>query len=215
MNIFRNIIGNVILLPLLIIVCIDEDAFSAVQKGPEKSFYLKLIKPDPDFLDQAEKGKHPANRTSPDVLIIYGKINKPEFFVENINNLAVYNSAGKWVPVRIDKSSLYSEFNDGKWNTMNIEFEITSDETNALQLVWGKTVAVSNTLAENIPLYSGSENNYYTFSIESSLKKESDNNYSASLDVVVDDYSDRYFLWYFFPMVLIFGVLLVRRFFLK
>ena len=121
------------------------------------------------------------------------------------------------IPLIVDTSSLYSEFDDGVCNSMRIMFRIRESvvEKGGLRLVWGNEISVNNTQVDQISIYREDKDRYRTFNWEAQPEGDDGGSYAATLEVIVDDYADTYYLWYLLPMALIFTLLFVKKIALK
>jgi len=146
-------------------------------------------------------------------VVVVGRLDMPYFAVEDAKQVAVYDADGKPVPLWVETSSLYSEFDDGTINMMQIAFTMpeASIERGPLRLSWGDSVASESRMVDQIPLYLQSKDRYRTFECEAQPRGNDAANFSSSVVVIVDDKADIYFLWYLLPMVLIFVLLFVRK----
>lgn len=181
----------------------------------EKSVLLTVKPVDDTFFDYTEQGADPSMKLNPDQRIVVGLINVPSFEIKNTANTALYDSEGRQIPITIDKSSFYSEFDDSTINSMRISF-ITDDRTikkGHFRFEWGDNINSKNTVVDKIPVFTTSKDIYREFTWEEQPQKSDLANYSATLDIIVDDKADTYYLWYLLPMVLIFFMLIIRRLF--
>lgn len=185
----------------------------ATASGEERSLLL-IIKPaSEELVSSAKEGSDPLLADSIHQRLVVGLVNFPSFAVQNIQNITLDDPEGKVVPLLIDKSSLYSEFNDTTINSMRIAF-LTDEQTikkGSFRLVWGSEIKAENKEVGQITICASSKDAYREFQWEEQPQKDGLSNYSASLDVIVDDKADTYYLWYLLPVALIFGMLIVRR----
>ncbi|MFC1484926.1 hypothetical protein ACFL5N_00550 [bacterium] len=180
----------------------------------EQSVLLNIQPVNQNFFDSAKQNSDPLLKDAPKKFIVIGLINTPSFLIRNISNVTLFDASGKNVPLLVEKSSLYSEFNDEYINSMRIAFTITQEALKAgpPRLVWGENISSDNTQIESIQIYKNSKKSYLTFTLEPA--KSIDNmSYQATIEVIVDEYADKYYLWYLLPIILIFVLLFIRRFF--
>jgi len=150
-------------------------------------------------------------------IVVVGRLTDPSFSIKDISNIILYDGAGEVIPLTVDQSSIYSEFGD-KINSVFISFTITGKtlDKGTPRLVWGDDIkAESNKLVPEIYIYRGDKDKYMMFEWVQEPKLEDKNVYTATVEVVVDEHADVYYLWYLLPIVLIFGLLLIRKFFRK
>ena len=179
----------------------------------EKSDLL-IVKPvSDDFQTNITVGTDPKLSGVDDGIIVVGLLDMPYFSIQEINQVALHDADGVPVPLWIDVSSLYSEFDDGTINLMRIAFLIPEAdlEKGALRISWGDHVTSENNLVDHIDLYQESREKYRTFVCEEQPRGNDAANFSSSVVVIVDDKADIYFLWYLLPIVLIFILLFVRK----
>jgi len=182
----------------------------------EKSIILTVKPPDDSFFEQAMDGSCTSMGANRSVRMVVGLINEPSFEIKNTENAVLYDSDGRKIPIIMDKSSFYSEFGDSTINSMRIAF-ITDDDTIAkgsFRFEWGENIRADNKIVDSIAVYRANKDNYRVFVWENQPQKSDLANYSATLDVIVDDKADTYYLWYLLPMAMIFAMLIVRRIFL-
>lgn len=170
-----------------------------------------------DFFQNAQDGRDPGFTENTDELIVIGTINAPTFSVEGINSVSLSDADGNPISLTIDQFSLYSEFDDGVYNSMRMLFTIPENilEKGALRLTWGDDISANNRQIEHIPVYLGEKERYRTFTWEEQPEGDDGAGYAATVEVIVDNYADTYYLWYLLPMVLIFTLLFVKKIALK
>jgi hypothetical protein len=181
------------------------------------SVFLAITPVPDDFYESALGGSDPELADREGGLLVTGILNPPGFSIANTSNVVLYDAANTSIPVLIDKSSIYSEFDEDEINSMRIAFIIDEKvlESGTLRLEWGPDVSGPNREVDGIAIYSGDTGRYRAFSVEEKPSGDDGSSYVATLEVIVDDYADIYYLWYLLPMVLIFGLLLVRKAFLR
>ena len=197
---------------LLLLLCLMSSETFA-----ESSSVMLVIKPvAEDFFDFAQDGHDQERTGDDDERIVIGTINAPDFSVQEINNVALFDANGSQISLTIETSSLYSEFDDGIYNSMRILFRIRESmlQKGALRLTWGTDIAAKNQQVEQLPIYLEEKERYRTFSWEAQPSGDDRGSYAATLEVIVDDYADTYYLWYLFPMALMFILLFVKLRFL-
>lgn len=180
----------------------------------EEKSDLLVVKPiSDDFLTDVHVGPDPKLSGADDGIIVVGLLDMPYFSVQEISQVVLFDADGDPVPLWIDASSLYSEFDDGTINLMRIAFLIpeVNLEKGALRISWGGDVTSENQIVDHIDLYQQSMDQYRTFVCEEQPRGNDAANFSSSVVVIVDDKADIYFLWYLLPIVLIFILLFVRK----
>ena len=183
----------------------------------EKSLLLSIRPVADDFFLNALEGDHPELTDTDKMVIVVGIIDSPSFSVKNINNIALYDGTGNPIPVIADQSSFYSEFDDDEINSLRIAFIVNESllDQGSPRLVWGDDINSENKEVERIRIYKAGKDIYRTFSLEERPEGSGSKDYFATVDVIVDDYADTYYIWYLLPMVLIFSLLFVKKAFLK
>jgi hypothetical protein len=174
---------------------------------------MLVIKPvTDDFFIQAQDGRGP-ERTADDERIIIGTLDAPELAIQQTNQIALFGPTGAPIPLTIETSSLYSEFDDGYYNVVRILFKVPENilQQGALRLAWGDEISANNTEVEQIMVYREEQDHYRTFTWEAQPEGDDGGSYTATLEVIVDDYADTYYLWYLLPMALIFTLLFVKK----
>ena len=179
----------------------------------EKSDLLIMKPVTDDFQTNIHVGADPKLSGSDNGIIVVGMLDMPYFSVQDASQVTLNDADGNSVPLWIDTSSLYSEFDDGYINLMRIAFLIPESnlEKGALRLSWGDSVGAENRVVDQIDLYQESRDRYRTFICEEQPRGNDAANFSSSVVVIVDDKADIYFLWYLLPIVLIFILLFVRK----
>ena len=179
----------------------------------EKSDLLIMKPVTDDFQTNIHVGADPKLSGSDNGIIVVGMLDMAYFSVQDASQVTLNDADGNPVPLWIDTSSLYSEFDDGYINLMRIAFLIPEPnlEKGALRLSWGDSVKAENRVVDQIDLYQESKDRYRTFICEEQPRGNDAANYSSSVVVIVDDKADIYFLWYLLPIVLIFILLFVRK----
>jgi hypothetical protein len=197
-------------IPLALIVCIG--LFAACAIADEASVLLTIKPVYDDFFNKASDGHCPDLNGMDDALFIVGTFNPPTFSVKSTDNMALSAADGTPISMIIDKSSLYSEFEGAGINSMRFAFVISEKvlAKGAPTLKWGSDIAANNSEVEEIIIFNGDKQRYRTFSWEERLKN-SEGPYVATIEVIVDDYADTYYLWYLMPMALIFGLLFFKK----
>ena len=179
----------------------------------EKSDLLIVLPVSDDFQANIPVGADPKLSGSGNDIIVVGMLDMPYFSVQKTSQVSLSDADGVPVPLWIDASSLYSEFDDGTINLMRIAFLIPKAnlEKGALRISWGDGITSENRMVDHIDLYLESRGQYRTFVCEEQPRENDAANYSSSVVVIVDDKADIYFLWYLLPIVLIFILLFVRK----
>ena len=201
-------------IPFALVICFS--VFIAAAFAEEASVVL-TIKPVPeDFFDKASDGHCPDLDVKDDTVLVVGTFNPPTFSVKSTNNIELFAVDGSSIPLVIDKSSLYSEFEGAGINSLRFEFSISGKDLGkgALTLRWDEAIAGSNREIERIEIFRDDKERYRTFSWEEKPKNV-EGPYVATIEVIVDDYADAYYLWYLLPMALIFSLLFIKKAFLK
>lgn len=180
----------------------------------ELSLSIKAV-PD-DFAESLPSGEDPELSSRPGLLAAIGVLNAPGFAVKSPKSIRILDAGGKPLEIVADKSTYYSEFDDGSINSLKIEFFIAENALSSGEprLVWGEDV--ENPLvreADSIAPKAVSLGRYRFFSaVPVSGGKGGGDSKVASIQVLVDDYADSYFWWYLLPLLLLAGLVVLRRF---
>lgn len=183
----------------------------------ETTNIMLVIKPvTDDFFIQAQDGRDP-ERTADDERIVIGTLDAPELAIQQTNQIVLFGPTGDPIPLTIETSSLYSEFDDGYYNVIRILFRVSESvvQQGALRLTWGDEISANNTEVKQILIYREERDRYRTFTWDIQPEGDDGGSYAATLEVIVDDYADTYYLWYLLPMALIFTLLFLKKIALK
>jgi hypothetical protein len=191
----------------------------AAAGGNEVLLIFQPISKD-DFMDMNMEilaGDDPILAEINNTFLVIGTIDDPSFSVSGFNKVMAYDAGGQPLSLIIDRSSVYSEFNDGNINSMRIAILIDSPtyRGGSVRLTWGESLNTTNQAVEQIKIYENSLDRYRTFLRESKPRQENTESYAASLEIIVDDQADIYYLWYLLPLVILFILLIVRKKLLK
>jgi hypothetical protein len=173
-----------------------------------------------DFMDMDMEilpGDDPVLAEKNKTFLVIGTIADPSFSVSGFNKVMAYDVGGQPLSLIIDRSSVYSEFDDGNINSMRIAILMDSPtfQGGSVRLTWGESLNAPNQAVEQIKIYENSLDRYRTFLWESKPQQENTESYAASLEIIVDDQADIYYLWYLLPLVILFILLIVRKKLLK
>lgn len=206
---------NIRLISVVLLVC---SCFIHIEARADSTSAMLLIRPVADeFFDNARDGRDQDLEGYDDELIVIGMIDIPDFAIQGSNQVALFDPNDSPIPLIVDTSSLYSEFDDGVYNSMRIMFRVRESvvEKGGLRLVWGNEISANNTQVDQISIYREDKDRYRTFNWEAQPEGDDGGSYAATVEVIVDDYADTYYLWYLLPMVLIFTLLFVKKIALK
>jgi len=179
-----------------------------------KTILLNITIPDESFFKNIKGSADPIFNLSEKQLLVTGWINPPDLTIKDISKALLYSPEGSEIAIFVDKSSIYSEFDDSEINSMFISFVISKDQADKGQFrfEWGdKVSAVNNVFIDKIYIYENNRTAYRRFNWEQLPCTEGSDAYTATLEVIVDDNADTYYLWYLLPMAMIFLLLIVRR----
>ena len=175
---------------------------------------ILVVKEVPDdFFDNAVTDGSVKFAHGKDTLTVVGRFIKDTFAIASISNVTVLDAKSRQIPLQIDSSSVYREFEDDDITQIRFAFEI---DKGALaegppRLEWGEDVSASNVLVDSISIDAGSRDRYRTFAWEECASGEGYDSQVATLEVVVDDKANLYYLWYLLPMGIVFGLLALRK----
>jgi len=173
-----------------------------------------------DIIDmgmEIQKGDDPFLAEANNTFLVIGTINYPSFSASGFHRLMAYDVSGQPLSLLIDRSSVYSEFEDGTINSMRIAILIDypTFQSGSVRLTWGESLNAPNKVVDQIKIYENSLDRYRTFAWESKPQQENTDSYAASLEIIVDDQADIYYLWYLLPLGILFILLIVRKKLLK
>jgi hypothetical protein len=199
----------------LAIICLF--LICSIASSEEVSVLLSISQVPDDSLARALDGKNPVLSGSPSDLYVIGMLNPPSFSIQNYNNLLLQDAEGKDIPLFIDESSIYFEFDGDEINSLRIGFVISKEiiENGPPRLSWGDDVSGSNKVVESLDIYREDKSRYRIFDWDEKQAALDSSSHFATVDVIVDDYADTYYIWYLLPMVLVFALLFVRKVMLK
>lgn len=168
----------------------------------------------PDQIPALSEGTDNRLNGSESTVLVTGLLTMPDLSITDPDSLVVTGEDGKAIPLILDKSSFYSEFDDSEINSLRVAFIYDPEkmECDTFQLAWGKGVSGNNKVVDELVFYRDSIGRYKVFSWEEPPVEESSATYNATVDVIVDDKADTYYLWYLTPLAIIFGLLILRRF---
>ena len=166
-----------------------------------------------DFFENAVSNGSVEFSHGKDTLTIVGRFAKDTFAISSIGNITVRDAKSNQIPLCIESSSVYREFEDDDITQIRFAFEIGKEALAAgpPRLEWGENVSASNVLVDRILIDAGSRDRYRTFAWEECASGEGYNSQVATLEVVVDDKANLYYLWYLLPMGVVFGLLALRK----
>lgn len=159
------------------------------------------------------EGDDPVLAETNNTFLVIGTIDDPSFSVSGFNKVIAYDVGGQPLSLIIDRSSVYSEFDDGNINSMRIAIliDFPTFQDGSVRLTWGESRNAPNRAVEQINIYENSLDRYHTFSWETKSQQEDTQSYAASLEIIVDDQADIYYLWYLLPLVILFILLIIRK----
>jgi hypothetical protein len=175
---------------------------------------ILVVKEVPDdFFENAVSDGSVKFSHGKDTLTIVGRFTKDTFAIASISNVAAYDAKSRQIPLRIASSSVYREFDDDDITQIRFAFEIDKEALaeGPPRLEWGEDVSANNVLVDRILIDAGSRNRYRTFAWEESASGEGYDSQVATLEVVVDDKANLYYLWYLLPMSVVFILLALRK----
>lgn len=204
---------------LILMLCLFLQVSWAAAGEKEVLLIFQPIGKD-DYMDMEIEllaGDDPILAETNNTFLVVGTINDPSFSVSGFNTVMAYDAGGKPLSLIIDRSSVYSEFDDGNINSMRIAILIdySTFKGGSVRLTWGESLNATNQVVEQIKIYENSLDRYRTFLWESKSQQENTESYAASLEIIVDDQADIYYLWYLLPLVILFLLLIVRKKLLK
>jgi hypothetical protein len=174
---------------------------------------LLVIRREIPPISAIEQGVDPFLRDVGGDLRVFGRISFPNFKVSSLRNLRVTDAGGNELPFQVDRSSVYSEFDESEIDGLSVSFVISEAELErgAPTLYWGGEIASSPVECGSFVLYAETMARYGTFGVELRSSEDRSGQHYATLDVIVDDRADTYYLWYLLPLILIFILLGARR----
>ncbi len=188
-------------------------AFLCSAAGAAEGVLLVVKEVPNDFFDKAVSDGSVKFDHDRDTLTVVGRFIKDTFTVSAVENVTVYDAKSRQIPLRIERSSVYREFEDDDITQIRFAFEISRDALAAgpPRLEWGDDVSAKNTIVDRILVDAGSRERYRTFAWEVQASGEGYGSQVATLEVVVDDKANLYYLWYLLPMGVVFILLALRK----
>lgn len=177
-----------------------------------------VIQPAPDdFVQGAKSGDFSHESIQDDSIILIGRIDLPDFMITDLSQIQMKDNSGDLYPLYIEEASIYSEFDEDEVNGLRLCAIIPEKELaeGPAYLQWGSEVNGNNTVLETLPIHANHKEKYRLFQLEPAPETEDSASYYATLEVIVDDHADSYYLWYLLPMALIFSLLMIKKFALK
>ena len=169
--------------------------------------------PDDFFQNAVTDGSHPFNH-SENAFTVVGKFVSASFAIPTVKNITLYDANSNQIPLTIEESSIHREFDD--ISEIRFSFEIDGEALAAgpPRLEWGSEISADNIVIEKILIDGTNKACYKTFAWEELPAQEDCDPQMATLEVIVDDKANLYYLWYLLPMGLIFGMLVIRKIYL-
>jgi hypothetical protein len=148
-----------------------------------------------------------------DTLTVVGRFARNTFSIPGIGNVTVYDAKSRQLQLRVERSSIYREFEDEDITQIRFAFEISGEALAAgpPKLEWGADVSADNIMVDRILIDGARRERYKTFTVEECASGEGYNPQVAELEVIVDPKADYYYLWYLLPMGVVFGLLALRK----
>lgn len=184
--------------------------FCTLGYASESAVLVVRAAPD-DFFTDAVTDDSQTHEHRDGYITVIGLINMPSFSIAQIGNVTVRDARSRQIQLVVDSLSIYREFDD--INQMRVAFQISEEALAAGSptLVWGPDITADNIEIDRILVDGTSRERYRTFSWEECAGGVNQNSQVATIEVVVDDTADLYYLWYLLPMGLIFLLLALRR----
>ena len=162
---------------------------------------------------EIQDGDDPLLAGQKNTFMVIGIFNDPSFSIQGFQQVTAYDEDDQPLSLIIDRSSLYSEFDDGEINSMLIALLIDKKtfQSGSLRLSWGEEIKAGNRKVDKINVYRNHLDRYCTFNWEAESQQDGRETYASSVEILVDDYSDTYYLWYLLPLFLLFILLIIRK----
>ena len=163
------------------------------------------------LLQAAAEGAEPL-QVSEDRVLVVGRVDDPRFSVPGIDNITILAPDGTPVPLRIEKPSLFYEFDEIV--SLRCAFEARREDIAGVRdfvLKWGADVQAANRLVPAFALDEAAREGVMQFRRRPSASGPPAGSSVATIEVVADSSAEYYFLWYLLPMAVIFIILTLRK----
>jgi hypothetical protein len=152
-----------------------------------------------------------ALRPDPGQVLVCGRFDPPGFYVDDVNQLTVFGPDGRPLPLTVDASSLFVEFD--QIVSLRVCFALPEAVADAadLELRWGPDVRAENLQVPALALDAAQPQLYRGFRIRRQAGAGTGDTQVASIEVIADSSAEYHFLWYLLPMGVIFVLLTIRK----
>ena len=146
-------------------------------------------------------------------VLIFGRLDHPDFRVDDLSQLAVVAPDGRRLPLHIDESSVFVEFD----SIVSVEFFFLVEPAEAVpggepfKAVWGPGVRSENQKVPSIALDPATRDRVLQFVWRRDRDDAPAGTSVATIEVIADSTAEYYFLLYLLPMALIFILLTIRK----
>ncbi|MFA4986713.1 MAG: hypothetical protein WC712_09035 [Candidatus Brocadiia bacterium] len=147
------------------------------------------------------------------MIAIIGQLDYSRFSVDSVANIQVVAPNGQNIPITIDESSIYSEFErivGVRFYFLVPEADARGDGVEGYKVTWGPEINSANNKVPTIVPDGAMKDSYREF-IFYNRAGGGDGASVATIEVIADSNADYYFLLYLLPMVLLFTILTFRK----
>jgi len=177
-----------------------------------ESVKLKLVPAREELF--REEMEAPNAAPGEDQVLVFGRFDDARFRVANTGQITVIAPDGRQVPLTIEKTSVFFEFD----RVVSLRFFFAADRKDieagagSFEIRWGPDVKTGNRQVERIALDPGRRDDCREFRWFRPKKTADDpDSQVTTVTVIADSYADYYFMWYLVPMALIFVLLTIRK----
>ncbi len=181
----------------------------AVAAASAESVSLQIGEPaDPSSLPLKEGAG--SLSPAPGAWLVFGRLALSGFSVADIRQVQLKDGEGNALPLIVESNTLYREF--GEIAGMRFAFELDPRTLSGglPLLAWGPEIAATNRLVPELAFAPAAAERLRQFTVQAAAPEGNAPQF-ATIEIIADSKADRYYLWYLLPMVMIFGLLIVRK----
>ena len=199
----RRLGAETVFLAVLILVLA-----ASVGRGAE-TVRLEVL-PVPDAMAPSD-AEAEVLKPEPGQVLVCGRFDSPDFYVDDVSQLTVIGPEGLPLPLTIDGSSLFVEFD--QIVSLRFCFPLAESQVDSADLVlrWGPDVRAGNVRVDALALDAAQPQLYRGFRPEQQADAGPVDSQVASIEVIADSSAEYHFLWYLLPMGVLFVLLTVRK----
>jgi hypothetical protein len=198
-------------MPPRVLLLLSAFLLAARMVGAAESVRLQLepVQVDPFAAPAGEAVARPAEG----MVLVVGRFDHPDFRVADANQLEVLAPDGRRIPLLVDSTSVFMEFD--RIVSLRLAFEVPAaeagDGAGDFRLRWGPDVVSLNVMAWSLEIDPAHLDAYRGFTWSEPAGALGDDTQFASIEVIADSTAEYHFLYYLLPMALIFTLLTIRK----